>query len=90
METQTLTLHTRVQDNQDGGYSIYGYNSQEELIANHPANDDGNISEERIQEILTEDDPYEDGYIGVENLEVVVDENGKVSLVDYLYIHAGQ
>jgi len=90
MKQQTITIHTRLQDNQDGGYSFFGYGSQDELIANHPANDDGDITDKRRQEILDEDDPYEDGYIGTNTIEVAVDGEGKVYLVGELHFHAGQ
>lgn len=48
------------------------------------------MSDELRQEILDEEDPYENGYIGTETIEVGIDENGKVHLIGDLCFHAGQ
>jgi len=85
----TIQVVTRLQDNGDGGYTLYAYNSDAELIADHPDND-GDMSEERAQEILDEEDPYEDGYIGSDTIEVTIDENGNATLTSPLSFRAGQ
>lgn len=89
MKTQTITIHTRLQDNQDGGYSFFGYPTLDDLIEDHPLND-GDMTDELREEILSEDDPYENGYIETETIEVGIDENGKVHLIGNLHFHAGQ
>lgn len=88
MKTQTIRVYTRMQDNQDGGYTFYGYSSQEELIKDHPRYDE--MTDELREEILSEDDPYENGYIGTMPLEVSIDENGKVHLIGNICAHVGQ
>ena len=90
METQTIEVHTLLQDNQDGGYTMYVYPTQDALIEDHYSYDDGNITDERRQEILDENDPYEDGYIGNDSFEVAIDDDGKVQLVGSMSFHAGQ
>jgi hypothetical protein len=90
MTTQTITIHTRLQDNGDGGYTFFGYASEDDLINDHPLNDDADMTPELREEILNEEDPYENGYIGTETIEVGVDENGKVHLIGNLSFHAGQ
>jgi hypothetical protein len=89
MKTQTITIHTRLQDNGDGGYTFYGYPSEDALIEDHFLND-GDMTDELRQEILDEEDPYENGYIGQETIEVGIDENGVVHLIGNLSFHAGQ
>ena len=87
-------IHLRVQNNGDGGYSIYGYNSVRELLDDHPMEGkgpDGALTAEQRHEILSEDDPYENGYIEQADIYIDVDEDGyDVSLADRLYFHAGQ
>ena len=89
MKTQTIKLYTRLQDNQDGGYTFYGYPSEDALIEDHFLND-GDMTDELREEILSEENPYENGYIGTETIEVGVDENGKVYLIEGFSFHAGQ
>lgn len=88
----TIQIVTRLQDNGDGGYTLYGYNSNEELIKDHPLYDDyepGLMPQEKIDEILNEDDPYENGYIGSDSIEIeIVD--GQARLLKPLSFHAGQ
>ena len=84
-----IKIITRLQDNGDGGYTLYGYNNEEEMLADHPAND-GEMSEEKKREILTEYDPYGNGYLGSGTIEVEVDENGVAKLTKSLSFHAGQ
>jgi hypothetical protein len=89
MKTQTITIHTRLQDNGDGGYTFYGYPSEDSLIEDHFLND-GNMTDELRQEILDEENPYENGYIGTETIEIGIDENGVAHLIGNLSFHAGQ
>jgi len=95
------TIHavTRLQDNGDGGYTMYVYNNEDELISDHPNSKRWNsethkdetieLTEEERKKILSEDDPYENGYIGLENITIKV-ENGVASIVGHLSFHAGQ
>lgn len=88
-EQYTLSLITRMQDNGDGGYTTYLYNSEEEMLADHPLARNGKLSEELKDKILTEDDPYETGYIGSENFQVEL-VKGQLRLVKSASIHSGQ
>ncbi len=97
----TIQVITRTQDNGDGGYTTYAYNNADELIADHPKSRDFveidgkyqtvviELTEEQRNDILNEDDPYENGYIGRSNIEIeVVD--GVAKLTKHLSFHAGQ
>ena len=100
----TLRLATRLQDNGDGGYTTYAYNNQDELIQNHPRCSDyqknpetgryENVfigcSDELREEILNEDDPYENGYISSESIKLRLYDDGTVELDEPLSIHGGQ
>jgi hypothetical protein len=91
MKKLTISVVTRLQDNGDGGYTLYAYNNEKELIDDHPANDDGDITEERRQEILSEYDPYEDGYMGSDTIEIEIDEHtGLAYLGESLSFSVGQ
>jgi hypothetical protein len=95
----TIQIITRLQDNGDGGYTLYGYNSKEELIKDHPNFDKFNSetkefefvkpTQEEIDDILNENDPHENGYIGSDSIEIeIVD--GQARLVRPISFHAGQ
>ncbi len=97
----TISVVTRLQDNGDGGYTMYVYNNEEELLADHPSAQvweerDGKwgkypkeLSEQEKKDILNEDDPYENGYIGYDTIEIeIVD--GAARLAEPLSFHAGQ
>lgn len=97
----SISIVTRTQDNGDGGYTTYGYNSEEELLADHPLSRefkevDGKwqdvkvkLTQKQKNEILGEDDPHENGYIGSETIEIeIVD--GVARLSKPIHIHAGQ
>lgn len=103
MTKHTINVVTRLQDNGDGGYTMYVYNNNEELIANHPLASEYKevrkgkweevpveLSQEQIDDILNEDDPYANGYIGKDTIEIEVDENGVARLGKSLNFHAGQ
>jgi len=91
-----INVVTRLQDNGDGGYTLYAYNNKEELLADHPrienALSDGATPAELAEikrKILIEDDPYEDGYLGADEISVeIVD--GFARLLEPLRFHAGQ
>lgn len=61
----SVDIVTRMQDNGDGGYTIYGYNTEEEMLADHPLARKGyganrvkvELTEKQKRDILTEDDP---------------------------------
>lgn len=98
----TIPVITRLQDNGDGGWSLYAYNTEDELIADHPLSEDGDIvngkwvkktvilTPEQRKDILTEDDPHENGYIGSSKIEVEIDENGVAHIISPLSFHCGQ
>ncbi len=74
----------QIQDCGDGSMCVSVYNDLNELLANHGAIEDlidEEASEQEIeakkQEILTEDDPYENGYIA-KHVTIEIDENGKL------------
>jgi len=97
----TIPVITRTQDNGDGGYTTYAYNTEEELIKDHPKSNDYRevdgkwgkveveLTPEEISDILQEDDPYENGYISRDSIEIeIVD--GAARLVNPISFHAGQ
>lgn len=87
---QTIPVVTRLQDNGDGGYSLYAYNSEQELLADHPLARDGKMTEEVAKSILDEDDTYENGYISSDSINVEIDANGQLKLAKPLHFHCGQ
>lgn len=102
MQTFKIPVIVRTQDNGDGGYSIYVYNTAEELLQDHPKRrtwakkDDGTygyvdnaFTQEAKDKILNEDDPYENGYISNSTLEISL-ENGVATLTKMAHFHAGQ
>lgn len=90
----TIPVVTRLQDDGDGGYTMWVYNNEDELIADHPLIRDGEMSEEQYyrtrNEILTEYDPYENGYIEKSTIPVRIHADGTVTLAKRLCLHAGQ
>jgi hypothetical protein len=71
-----LNVVTRLQDNGDGGYTMYVYNSQEEMLADHPLaedNNDGKLTEKQKKKILSGDDEYENGYLGTDTITLDID-----------------
>jgi len=95
----TIPVVTRLQDNGDGGYTMHIYNDEDEMIADHPLNENANdegeeLSEEIKLKILSGDDEYENGYIGNDTIEVQVEcynqDEAKVRLAKPLHFHAGQ
>lgn len=96
----TIPVITRTQDNGDGGFTTYAYNTEDELIADHPNSSDYKKVDGKYQEvkveltpeeragILNEDDPYENGYIGKDSIEIEVGEDGVAKLAKPLSFHA--
>lgn len=84
-----IPVITRLQDNGDGGYTLYAYNSEDELIEDHPQARRGKMTPKLREQILTEDDPYANGYIGEDTIEIIV-EDGVARLSKPLSFHAGQ
>ena len=88
-----INIVTRLQDNQDGGYSMFCYNNEQELLDDHPMAGDGpngEPTELQAQLIIGEYDPYENGYIGTETINVIIRADGTVLLDGEMYLHAGQ
>ena len=95
----TIQAVTRLQDNGDGGYTMYVYNDEEEMLADHPKarawnsetrrTEPRELTPEERADILDENDPYDNGYIGSENIDIKV-EDGVASIVGRLRFHAGQ
>lgn len=84
-----IEVVTRLSDGQDGGYTMYVYNNNEEMLADHPLAEDGPLTDKQRNDILNEEDPYENGYLGQDVIEVeIVD--GVVKLAKGLSFHAGQ
>ena len=86
----SIPVITRLQDNGDGGWTMYAYNSEEELLNDHPKAWNKKLTEEEKRVILTENDPYENGYLGKDTIEVEVMENGQIKLAKHIHFHAGQ
>lgn len=82
---------TRLVDNQDGGYTMYVYNNNEEMLADHYGCEDleGEELKQKQEEILSGEDEYENGYLGTDTiaLEKV---KGKWVLTKKLSFHGGQ
>lgn len=90
MTQHVLKIVTRLQDNGDGGYTMYGYNSNAELLADHPKARRGTLTEDQKEAILSEDDPYNNGYIGQETIVIEIGDDGIARLGKPLHLHAGQ
>ena len=96
----TLRVITRLQDNGDGGYTLYLYNNADDLIREHPNSKKFNketrkyekteLSYQERRDILLEEDPYLNGYISYSDIRLkIVD--GKPMLTEKgLSFHAGQ
>ena len=71
-----LNVVTRLQDNGDGGYTMFIYNNQEEMLTDHPLaanNDDGKLTKKQKEDILDKDDEYENGYLGTDTITLDID-----------------
>jgi carbamoylphosphate synthase large subunit len=87
-KTITIPVVTRLQDNQDGGYTMYIYNDYDEMIADHPRADE--MTDELKEEIINGEDEYENGYMGEDRIEIEVDSNLNYRLAKPLSFGAGQ
>lgn len=94
-----LQVVTRTQDNGDGGYTSYVYNTMDELLADHPRNPSMRFMwspiaddrwEEVKQEILDGENEYEHGYIDRSTIELEQNADGSYRLAKPLSFHAGQ
>lgn len=104
----SIPVVTRTQDNGDGGFTTYAYNNTEELLKDHPLATDFRevngkwqnvgveLTPEQRDEILNENDPYENGYIGKDTIELEIDgikTDGvpvQIKLAKPISFHAGQ
>jgi hypothetical protein len=84
----SIDVVTRLNDNGDGGYTMYVYNNEEELLKDHPKSDE--MTPELAEEILSGNDEYENGYIGQDTIEIEVLKDGIARLIKPLIFHAGQ
>ncbi len=83
-----LKVVTRLQDNGDGGYTMYVYNNNQEMVdAFNESRKSWGMCELTLEEI--EDDPYENGYLGTDEIEIEFD-NGTPFLAKSLRFHVGQ
>jgi carbamoylphosphate synthase large subunit len=87
-KTVVIPVVTRLQDNQDGGYTMYVYNDYDEMIADHPRADE--MTEELQEEIINGEDEYENGYIGEDSIEIEVSMGLEFRLAKPLSFGAGQ
>lgn len=95
----SLRLVTRLQDNQDGGYGMHLYNSEEDMLNDHPLARKWSselkkqvsvgLTQKQREDILNGEDEYENGYIGSETFNLLILDDGSVILEDKEYIHAG-
>lgn len=95
-----INVVTRLQDNGDGGYTMWVYNDEDELIADHPMFEEFDSEKKKFYHreptqrernlILDEEDPYENGYIGSDTIKVKVKKDGTVKLAAPLSFHGGQ
>lgn len=81
-----IPVVTRIKDDQAGGFIIYIHKDNDEMLAEF----DDDLSEEEKQEILNEEDPYENGYLGTGTIVIEVNEDGTACLAKTLRFHAGQ
>lgn len=87
----SIPVVIRTQDNGDGGFTIYVYNNDEEMFADHPMVEGGELTKEEKNNILNEEDPYENGYIGRDTIEIELDVNtGVAKLEAPISFQAGQ
>jgi len=91
----TLNVGTLMIDGQDGGYTMYVYDSYEAAKKVRDANvkewledNELDVNDEAIEEQAS--DEYQHGYLGKDTIELLVMPNGKVKLAKPLSFHAGQ
>lgn len=90
----SIPVVTRLQDNGDGGYTMFAYNNEDELIADHYETRRGKMTPELRKRILNGEDEYEYGYMGTDTIELEVSgdcgEAIKIQLAKPLIFHGGQ
>ena len=97
----TILVIIRTQDNGDGGYTTYAYNNEDDMLKDHPKAQRWDskqkkevpveLSEDDRNAILTEDDPYENGYIGDDEIVIETDDDGSnPRLAKPISFHVGQ
>ena len=82
----SLRLITKLNDCGDGGFTVTAYQTEDELIAGYS----GEMTDKRRRDIITEDDPYKNGYIGKTVIDADVDFDGNVRLLSPFSVHFGQ
>jgi hypothetical protein len=95
MQTIKIPIVMRLQDNGDGGWGVHIYNSEQELLDDHPLREGWRgepkeLTSEQREEILTEDDPYTNGYIDRGTIEVTIKDDGSADLTKKIHLHVGQ
>lgn len=96
----TIQIGTRLQDNGDGGYTLYMYPTYEDAVAAKRKEVErwskwGHrkyTTEEILQKFDENYDEfeYECGYLGKDSLKIKIDEEGIVHLAEECSFHAGQ
>ena len=86
----TLEVVTLYTDDGAGGFNVSLYNNEEELLADHHLAVDGKVTDEQRKNILDEEDPYANGYIEHDTIDIIVNENGTVRLAKPVSMHFGQ
>lgn len=94
-----IDVVTRLQDNGDGGYTMYVYNDGEQMVKDHPKFQEFDTkkkkfyqrtpSQKEIDEILDGEDEYENGYIGTDKIKITI-KGDRATLSKPLSFSAGQ
>ena len=90
VETIHIPLVSRLNDNGDGGYTMYLFNSDEELLKQFSEHRDVELTPQLIEDVLTGEDEYENGYIGEETITLHRRKDGKWYIEPGTSFHAGQ
>lgn len=77
MKVHKIKMVTLFIDNQDGSCTSHFYNSEEELRSLRKLDDTA------WQALVDEDDPYENGSLGTETIEVTLHDDGHVSIAPF-------
>jgi hypothetical protein len=87
MKKYSIKVITITYDNGDGSSTTDCFNTEEEMLANHRQAMNGELTKEQKKEILSGEDGYENGYIGTETIEIVI-ENGVAKLATPLSVYS--
>ena len=96
MKERTIEVGTRLQDNGDGGYTMYLYPSYDAAVAAKRAEIEEWEDKDKVEEMLETFDgdsdnyDYEYGYLGEDTLKVTIDEFDNVTLAEVASFGAGQ